>query len=1199
MSSKRKSRHIQSPETEDSEEQSPTARHQRRRSTVRPPTTTNGFGHPSQEDQLLSPTEDGDSPVPQPQKSKKRKNENGSSSTTHQRSMERTLSQRAETVDLSDEDERAPPATGQQTSSSLAISKGVRDSHGYLPGSIVRVALKNFVTYSSVEFSPGPYLNMIIGPNGTGKSTLVCAIVLGLGFAPSVLDRASELKMFVKAGTEEGSVEIELKGHPGKGNYTIKLNMILANNSRVFEVNGKRTPIAQVQDLVRSFNIQANNLCCFLPQEKVSKFAEMKEPELLRETQKVAGHPKLFEWHELLIEDGKTKIAVDAKLATAHRAFKETEKAVENLSVEVERFHERQKIEQQIDAHQLALEQNKYLRQKLRHDTAKAQVVEAKAAITSLEEENAPLNDQKKYFKLLADQFEACKKKISSASAKCKTAITRLEPSFKSTKAKLEECSETLVTLRDEEKRRTETIQKLQAEVKALAEKIKDPVEEPDRGPFQEEMQSLSTRIRQISNEIINFQNQQKEAYDERGRLHAQQSAIQRDITKLESVSGRKEEDLNRHGPNIYKALLIMRTMKAEDRFRGKVFEPVRLEVSPKHPSFDRAVEACLPRDLLNTFIFTDPHDYELMAERCNDQEKLRVNLACMSPGDCLSNYQHPIPVETLKQMGLDDYVINLINGPDEVLAHICNQSRLHMVPIAHNPRTQLDETRFHDRNFPIKRWIQGTTLFNISYSSYGSREMIVRSSELYPPKILNVAGVDLGVVREKKAALQTVLDAAAEKEEAVAKLRADESALRNEHDSLMKRKKEVEAAWTEAKAPYHEFIKHAMAHKNKVASLAKENAKPTMDQERGRRKAALLEASKAHVAVVVKMKNLTSQMSRFSTTLVTLNLRIHQHATDQKAFEELFKSRNSDLLEAKATYEQNEANLKELFKQAKDTAKELRKTIESSPQIVQDILTGMNGPLTQEREEWQEAGMEGEELLDKQREEIKKRISAAQMELEGIHPVDAATVDRYNRYAATLEREKTELEGLEKEAKNCHKQITKTYDLWRPRLDELISNIDEKFDTAFKKMGCLGHIVIVEDPDYEKWGIEIQVSFRDNEPLVRLDPHRQSGGERSLSTIMYLMSLTELSKSPFSLVDEINQGMDRRSERLVHDQLVNITCRESASQYFLITPKLLFGLTYHPLMRVLCVNNGDWIPAAFKFGYWLDKAKAHRVLAH
>lgn len=54
------------------------------------------------------------------------------------------------------------------------------------PGSIVRVTLKNFVTYTAAEFHPGPSLNMVIGPNGTGKSTLVCAICLGLGWDPKV-----------------------------------------------------------------------------------------------------------------------------------------------------------------------------------------------------------------------------------------------------------------------------------------------------------------------------------------------------------------------------------------------------------------------------------------------------------------------------------------------------------------------------------------------------------------------------------------------------------------------------------------------------------------------------------------------------------------------------------------------------------------------------------------------------------------------------------------------------------------------------------------------------------------------------------------------------------------------------------------------------------------------------------------------------
>ena len=55
------------------------------------------------------------------------------------------------------------------------------------PGSIVRVKLENFVTYTAVEFSPGPSLNMVIGPNGTGKSTLVCAICLGLGWGAQVI----------------------------------------------------------------------------------------------------------------------------------------------------------------------------------------------------------------------------------------------------------------------------------------------------------------------------------------------------------------------------------------------------------------------------------------------------------------------------------------------------------------------------------------------------------------------------------------------------------------------------------------------------------------------------------------------------------------------------------------------------------------------------------------------------------------------------------------------------------------------------------------------------------------------------------------------------------------------------------------------------------------------------------------------------
>ena len=50
----------------------------------------------------------------------------------------------------------------------------------------MRVKLHNFLTYDDVEFRPGPYLNMVLGPNGTGKSSIACALCLGLNWPPSV-----------------------------------------------------------------------------------------------------------------------------------------------------------------------------------------------------------------------------------------------------------------------------------------------------------------------------------------------------------------------------------------------------------------------------------------------------------------------------------------------------------------------------------------------------------------------------------------------------------------------------------------------------------------------------------------------------------------------------------------------------------------------------------------------------------------------------------------------------------------------------------------------------------------------------------------------------------------------------------------------------------------------------------------------------
>jgi chromosome segregation ATPase len=81
-------------------------------------------------------------------------------------------------------------------------------------------------------------MNMIIGPNGTGKSTIVCAIALGLGGTPSLLGRAKNIAEFVKTGEEEATIAIELK-KVGVRNIVIQRTFKKNDNTNTWRINGR------------------------------------------------------------------------------------------------------------------------------------------------------------------------------------------------------------------------------------------------------------------------------------------------------------------------------------------------------------------------------------------------------------------------------------------------------------------------------------------------------------------------------------------------------------------------------------------------------------------------------------------------------------------------------------------------------------------------------------------------------------------------------------------------------------------------------------------------------------------------------------------------------------------------------------------------------------------------------------------------
>lgn len=224
----------------------------------------------------------------------------------------------------------------------------VRGADGYIVGSIVRVRLENFVTYDFTEFAPGPYLNMIIGPNGTGKSTIVCGMAIGLGWQPKMLGRASIISDYVKQGKDNASTEIELKSPNGQRNIIIKRKFKKQNKKSDWELNGQPATYQKIADKVGEMGIQLGNLCAFLPQDKVAEFAQMSPEMLLAETMKAAGDPGLTGWHDTLIKKGRTFGAIRDEKSTTESNLMRVNRRIDELQPVVDALQERKQLTDQV-----------------------------------------------------------------------------------------------------------------------------------------------------------------------------------------------------------------------------------------------------------------------------------------------------------------------------------------------------------------------------------------------------------------------------------------------------------------------------------------------------------------------------------------------------------------------------------------------------------------------------------------------------------------------------------------------------------------------------------------------------------------------------------------------------------------------------------------------------------------------------------
>ncbi|CAG9568534.1 unnamed protein product [Danaus chrysippus] len=1020
---------------------------------------------------------------------------------------------------------------------SKIINKG-----GFKPGSIHRIALENFVTYKEVELYPGKSLNLIIGPNGTGKSTFVCAIILGLGGNPGAIGRSKNLTDFVRDGCDSGFIEIELYNKPNERNIIIKRILDKRKNSSIWSLDYKTVPEKRIQEIVKSFNIQVENLCQLLPQDKVHDFSKLNPKQLLHSTLTAIGDfDSIKDWDQLIkLQDDQKELT--STLKNGLTKLEEEKRKNHGLKELIDAMNQRKAIEKEIEICQKKL---LWAEHKELNDAVieiKRQQVNAKSVVEKNNKTIAPMKHE----------LDKVKEDISVLERGKRTSIERIRDH----KAKLQE---TISTFEIHESRFNTIDGEFQEKLNAhsnlerdlMEARIKEEKLHLDKRALEadgENEQSLIMELKKLETERATINKTLERYKNSRAQqlypLENEIRSFRHKINSLENVEMGCLDKLKIKHRDTYKAWDWLK--ENMHKFKHPVYGPMMLNINFKEPKFARYLESTVPVRDLKAFVFESKDDMNKFNKIVREELKLKQVNAVHSEG---GNFNvRSMDIRNLSYLGFYTCILDTISAPTAILRYLCSVYRINDIPIGNkhtfdNVERVPDNIRFYfTENYRISTRVSFYKVKSTTTIEIKDADLLADSVDY---KQIDILKTQLSQVQEKKSNLESQFEETLNVEE-------------NKVKDIIGKTKE--------KADLLEKIKsiNLQIHfqKQKVRALEREPA-INIEEEEKKCKENKQDCVNKQFTAQKEMYNILQQVHEQTINMEknTIHLSIHRNEFLQK--EAQYRRLTSDFEAAKKLLENVKNDLE-------------RATTEANQKLEQARFS-CGGKNINERDfpyknEFNELPSDREEL------EVYKNERLAKISL--MNQGDNQVLKEYEERKRNIAKLKQKLDSSTDNKKRIREEIKTITSRWLPPLERLVNEIKENFSSMFQKLGCAGDVALYKgenDEEFSCYGLNIMVKFRAEESLRQLTRDTQSGGERALSTALYLLALQARVAVPFRCVDEINQGMDAKNERDMLQLLIKATT-ESDSQYFLLTPKLLRDLEYNEKTTIHTVMNGHHI---------------------
>jgi structural maintenance of chromosomes protein 5 len=620
---------------------------------------------------------------------------------------------------------------------------------------------------------------MVIGANGVGKSTVLNAICLGLGGDPKLLGRADDIRSFVRHGCTTASIEITVAPHPNVESPHVFRRVLDSSaggkkgGSSICYINGQKVSVRQLRDVVRgTYQIAIDNLCTFLPQDKVGSFSGFSDTMRLLETEKTfyAGEHQepafYYNLHMELIQAQEDLQSAAGNVETVRDQLTKLQHEKNQLQREKERLEEREKVMQLADLYrkkQLWLQFDLYREQtiecKEKKDSMREAVKAARETLRPLEEDHVRLCTLRK-------KYEAQVTQLDASTVRSKKEMEKQVEKYENHDNAIEQILSDLQLLETQRSQMEKELQKAQEALAHYEETAQGNPPEQDIERDWTESQAATRRARH------DYEQARRELRSSTETLHGLEERAaqsQQKLAKLSDGATQRQQRIFRMNPTLAKISSWIDANRTE--FRRPVHGPIVCTVNTKSHNTSAYLEFHVPNRILNAYVVETEEDYQMLYKTMREKN-IPINVVKVQHKPLSRPYsEHKLHI-LKEQHGVMGYLDESFTAPQPVMQALRDYAMVEKVlvggeatqtsideqdllaflnqpdPQAADPKKQQNAVIFSSKGKKSFR-------FTVSKSRYAANTNI-RQDEVSPAKML-APGVSPKIIQDEEEKLAAV----------------------------------------------------------------------------------------------------------------------------------------------------------------------------------------------------------------------------------------------------------------------------------------------------------------------------------------------------------------------------------------------------------------------------------------------------------